>query len=360
MTRFLETFFRHKWWFILPPLIITIAAAYITVKTAPIMYQSTAGIWVDRPTYLAYNDNWNQWASPAQNQTARLTEQLKTQTFVVDVANRTSLANMTRSQRGMDQIYQLLAQGLNITPVGTHLVALSFRSENPRVSYEMLKAIVDGFNDSLANDQVNQAGLATEFYSDQLTQAQDDLTKASDDLRRYIQSNPNLSDLQFDSTSSVIGDPKAILDQASTTDAQLQQLRSQVQNAQTHVNQLQQSLQSAEFQASASVQGQQLGFQILDAPNMPTSGGRDLKKRIIYPIGAFGGSLALSALILVLMAISNRSVQSESDLVTNVRVIGDVPFMRLKRGPRMLKKMSTRQAIGFVAGTALPAPKGAK
>src|SRR5262249_11210683 len=155
-------------------------------------------------------------------------------------------------------------------------------------------------------------------------------------------------------------DPKAILDQASTTDAQLQQLRSQVQNAQTHVNQLQQSLQSAEFQASASVQGQQLGFQVLDAPNMPTSGGRDLKKRIMYPIGAFAGSLAVSMLALVLMAVSNRSVQSESDLATGVRVIGDVPFLRLKRGPKMLAQMSTRRAIGFVAGTALPAPKGAK
>jgi uncharacterized protein involved in exopolysaccharide biosynthesis len=360
MSKFLEVFFRHKWWFVVPPLLITIAASVFTYTTAPVMYLSSAGIWVDKPTYLAYSDNWNSWASPAQNQTSRLTELLRTQSFIVDVAKRTSLAPLTTSQRGMDRIQIILNQGFGVAPIGTHLVAVSFRSDNPQVAYQMLKAIVDAFNDNMANDQVNQAGIATAFYSDQLQQAQDDLTKASDDLRRYIQSNPSLSSLQLDSSSSMVSSPKAILDQASATDSNLAQLRSKVQNSQDRVAQLQSSLQSAEYQASASVQGQQLGFQVVDAPNYPTSGGRDLKKHLIVPIGALVGSLALSGIVLALMAMSNRSVQSENDLVTGVRVVGDVPYMRLKRAPRLLRGVSARQAIGFVAGAALPAPKGAK
>jgi uncharacterized protein involved in exopolysaccharide biosynthesis len=369
MAKFLEIFFRHKFWFVVPPLLVTIVASVITYVTSPLMFVSSAGIWVDRPTYLTYSDNWNSWASPAQNQTSRLTELLKTQTFVVDVAKRTSLAPLTTTQRGLERIDLILAQGFGVLPVGTHLVTVSFRSDNPQIAYEMLKAVVDAFNDSIANDSVNQAAIATAFYSDQLQQAQDDLGKASDDLRRYIQTNPSLAS-SLDSTNfgasftvgggSVVGpSPKAVLDQAATTDGTLAQLRSKVQNATDRVAQLQASLQSAEYQASASVQGQQLGFQVVDAPNYPTTGGRDLKKRMMFPIIAFAGSLAVSGLALALMAMSNRTVQSETDLATGVRVVGDVPYMRLKK-PVIYRRLSTRQAIGFVAGVALPAPKGAK
>jgi uncharacterized protein involved in exopolysaccharide biosynthesis len=354
MEKFVEAVFRYKWLLLLPPLLITAIVTPLTILTAPILYESHAGIWVDRPTYLTYSDNWNQWASPAQNQTSRLTELLKTQSFVVDVANRTSLAPLTTTPKGMDRIQLTLSQGLSLTPIGTHLVAVYFRAESPQIAYQMLTGIVAAFNDNMANDQVNQSSLATSFYSDQLQQSQDDLKNASDNLRRYIQSNPSLSALDPTTTSN---DKLSAL---SATDSNLQQLRSAVATAQDRVAQLRTSLQTSEFQASASVEGQSLGFQVIDAPNLPTSGGRDLKKRIIYPVGALIGSLALSSLIVVLLAMSDKSVRSERDLSTGVRVVGEIPYLRLRKIPRKLGQVATRRAIGFVAGAALPAPRGAK
>ncbi len=353
MEKFVEAVFRYKWLLLLPPLLITAIVTPVTIMTAPTFYESHAGIWVDRPTYLAYSDNFNSWASPAQNQTSRLTELLKTQSFVVDVANRTSLAPLTTTSRGLDRINLILSQGLALSPIGTHLVAVYFRSESPQIAYQMLTAIVAAFNDNVANDQVNQSTLAISFYSDQLQTAQDDLKKASDDLRRYIQSNPSLAGLDAGTSTEK-------LNSLSATDSTLQQLRATVQTQQDRVSQLGTSLRTSEFQASASVEGQQLGFQIIDAPNLPTVGGRDLKKRIIYPVGALIGSLALSGLVVLLLAMSDKSVRSERDLTSGVRVVGEMPHVRLKRVPRQLGQVATRRAIGFVAGAALPAPRGAK
>jgi uncharacterized protein involved in exopolysaccharide biosynthesis len=353
MEKIIEAVFRYKWLLIVPTVLITAIVTPLTIMTAPALYESHAGIWVDRPTYLAYSDNWNQWASPAQNQTSRLTELLKTQSFIVDVAKRTSLAPLTSTSRGMERIQLILSQDLVLSPIGTHLVAVYFRAESPQLAYQVLTAIVDAFNDNMANDQVNQSTLATSFYSDQLQQAQDDLKKSSDDLRRYIQSNPSLAGLDPATSTEK-------LSAISATDSTLQQLRSQVQTHQDRVAQLRTSLQTSEFQASASVEGQQLGFQIVDAPNLPTSGGRDLKKRIIYPVGAFLGALALSGLIVALLAMSDKSVRSERDLSTGVRVVGEMPYLRLRKIPRKLGQVATRRAIGFVAGASLPAPKGAK
>src|SRR5437764_9983007 len=104
MGEFLEVFFHHKFLFLLPPLVIPVVVGALAITTAPTLYESRAGIWVDKPTYLTYSDNWNQWASPAQNQTARLTELMKTQSFVVDLAKRTSLAPLTTTPRGMDRL----------------------------------------------------------------------------------------------------------------------------------------------------------------------------------------------------------------------------------------------------------------
>jgi hypothetical protein len=70
--------------------------------------------------------------------------------------------------------------------------------------------------------------------------------------------------------------------------------------------------------------------------------------------------LCLSAVLLVLLVASDRSVRADADLVPPVRVLGVVPTLKLKKAPKKLRAVATRRAIAATAGTALPAPSGAK
>jgi hypothetical protein len=72
--------------------------------------------------------------------------------------------------------------------------------------------------------------------------------------------------------------------------------------------------------------------------------------------------LGLSLVLLVLLVASDRSVRGENDLPEGSRVLGAVPQLNLKlnRLPKAARRDAMRKAIGFVAGTALPAPTGSK
>jgi len=364
MTKFIDTFFRHKFLLILPVVLITSLVTGYTLVTSPIYYESVTGIWVDRPAYLANaaNSDWNPYLSAGVNQSTRLNELLRTQSFTNDIVRRTVLAPLLSTGKGTDRVNQLIAGGLSVSANG-HLIVIRMKTENAQLSYQILDAVVGAFRDNAAADRINQASLATSFYESRLSTATDDLAQLTNAARQYMAANPGALGTSANS-GPVAGARPVVADtsnpfQTLTVDPQLLDLQSRIQSKQTEVDGLRKSLDQARQDASASLEGQELGFQVVDPPQVPTVGGRDLKKRIITPAAALVGSLAFSAALLVLLSMSDRSVRGLTD-VGLARVIGEVPELKLKRRAKKVGVIGTRRAIGFIAGAALPAPKGAK
>jgi uncharacterized protein involved in exopolysaccharide biosynthesis len=354
MVKLIETLFRHKFLLLLPPILIPTLVAPPALLSAPVTYETYAGIWVDRPTYLSYADDWNRYITPAQNQSGRLTELLRTRSFVDDVASRTSLAPLVGSARGEDRIQKVVGDGLGVVTSGSHLLVLRFRADTGPLAYEVLNAIVEAFKDNAANDQINQAGLATSFYQSRLDDAQKRLDDAQTALRQYVGSNPRYTDpTRVSASSSATGGA------SSAPDPQLAELQHEVDFTQAEFERVRKSLDQASLDASASLQGQELDFQVVDTPQLPTTAVRQVKNRVVFPIAGFLGGLVLSAVLLVLLMSSDHAVRSEADLARSVRVLGAVPRLKLKRLPRRAGPDVARRAIGFMAGTALPVPSGA-
>jgi uncharacterized protein involved in exopolysaccharide biosynthesis len=357
ITKFLEAFFRHKLLVLLPPVLIPLIVGPYALVTAPVYYETYAGVWVDRPTYLTYNDNFSIYSSPSSQQATKISEVLKTRSFLMDVAKRTSLAPLVGNARGEDRITQIFGNGFNMFANGDHLLVLHFRADTAKLAYESLNAIMDAFKENAATDRVNQASLAISFYQSRLQAAQDDLKKTSTSVRQYVAANPNLTSLNPDQAAA----GSVVLPQ-SVTDPQLAEMMATLQTQQKQVEALRANLDSAQFDASAGLQGQELGFQVIDPPIMPTAPVRSLRKQLIYPIAGLVVGLALSLVLLVLLVAADRTVRLETDLPEGARILGAVPHLKLKikRLPKSERRDAMRRAIGFVAGTALPAPKGAK
>jgi hypothetical protein len=142
----------------------------------------------------------------------------------------------------------------------------------------------------------------------------------------------------------------------------LADLMGQIQFSQKEIERIRGSLSQAQFDASAGLEGQELGFQIIDAAQIPSAPTRALKKQLIYPIGGLVGGMVLSIVLLVLLVTADRAVRMETDLPANARVLGSMPNLKLKlrRIPKSARRDAMRRAIGFAAGTALPAPGGSK
>ncbi len=103
-----------------------------------------------------------------------------------------------------------------------------------------------------------------------------------------------------------------------------------MQTAQVDFNNATAALTQAQHDAQAAAQGQQYGFQVLDPPQLPTVATPQTKKIIIYPIAALIVGLGLSAMLLVLLVASDRSVRSEADLAPGLRVLGRCPDAQAK------------------------------
>lgn len=362
LRKLLEAFFRHKLLLILPPVLIPGIVSPIAVLSMPPVYETTVSVWIDHPPLLNYNDGTSSWVSGVQNQSSRLSELLHTRAFMSDVASRTSLAPLVDSAAGQQRLADLIARdvaiggtaGATTTSVTDHLLVIRTQANTAQLSYELCKAIVDAYQEKTAADQIDQASVAVEFFQSQLQTAQQQLAKSSQDLRRYA------SAIQVNNPDAVLGaDGQGGLG-AAMLDPKLGALQSNVQAAQLDVKNAQANLNQAQQSAMMSAQGQQFGFQVLDPAQLPTSATIQIKKIVIYPIAAAVIGIGLTAMLLVLLVASDRSVRSEVDLAPGLRVLGTVPSLRLKRVPKKLRSVATRRAIGAPAGMALPPYGGAR
>jgi uncharacterized protein involved in exopolysaccharide biosynthesis len=357
ITKFLEAFFRHKLLVLLPPLLIPLIVGPYALMTAPIYYESFAGVWVDKPTYLSYNDNFSIYSSASSQQANKLSEIMRTRAFIIDVAKRTSMAPLVGNAKGEERIATIIGQGFTMIPNGDHLLVLHFKADNARLAYDSLNAIIDAFKENAATDRVNQASLAISFYQSRLQTAQEEFKKTSTSVRQYVAASPNLRSINPDRAAA--GD--LVLPQ-SVTDPQLAEMMAALQTQQKQVEAMRANLDSAQFDASAGLEGQELGFQIIDPAQVATAPTRALRKQLVFPIAGLVAGMALSLVLLVLLVAGDRTVRSEADLPNGARVLGAVPQLKLKLNklPKAARRDAMRRAIGFVAGTALPAPTGSK
>jgi hypothetical protein len=358
IARLLDTFFRHALLLLLPPVLIPLIVGPVALYLAPVYYETWAGIWVERPTYLSYNDDWNRYNTPAQNQTGRLTELLRTRSFVLDVAKKTPLEPLTATTKGEEKIADLFGKGLVIAPNGNQLVLVRFRAESPEISYQVVNSVIETFRDKAAADRSSQALLAISFYESRQQSAEEEFNKARDALRRYVAANPRLTSIDPNggasaTTASRLGLPAAAID------PQLAELLRQLQVAEAALDRARNALDQAQLDASASMEGQPLGFQVVDQPRMPTTATRERRKMVIYPVAALLVGVGVSSALLVLLIVSDGSARSEEELLGMARVLGSVPDIRVRDVPKHAGPNVTRRAVGFPAGMAL-APGGTK
>jgi uncharacterized protein involved in exopolysaccharide biosynthesis len=357
MRKVLEAFFRHKWLVLLPPLLIPVLVTPISLLATPVAYESIAGVWVDNPTYLDPKGTAaSSLASAAQSQSTQLTELLHTRSFMLDVVGRTGLASIASTPSGEAKVADLMDKGVTVAavPNGSHLLTIRARFATPQLSQQVAQAIVDAYSDRSSNQLVDQSSTAISFYQSQLDSAQDDATKANQDLSQYAIA---MGYAPTGDGTTVSTDTQ----QAQAFDPQFADLQAKAHFAQQQVDQARAALQNAQQRSAAAAQGADQTFQVIDPPQLPTAPVTQTKNVLVFGIAGLVVGLGLSGIVLVLLVASDRSIRQEADLQPPVRVLGALPMLKLKqRVPKSIRGSATRRAIGFVAGTALPAPRGSR
>lgn len=351
IARFLETFFRHKLLILLPAILtplVVMPFAFLLVKP---YYETTAGLWVERPAYVPNPDDWNRYITPAQNQQERLVELLKTRTFVEEIARRTSLSPLLGSPDGREQVVEYLQRQVYPLPTGNKLLTIRVRAEDPDLAMEIIQGTVTTFRERAQNERMTQATQAISFYEQQLRDAEQGAGTTRESVRRYIASNPrSVTETARDGA----GAPRITLP-TSALDPQLGEMLKRLEQGEREVERIRTLLEQARFDASATLEGTDSTLQVIDPPVFPVESQRERRRFLIFPAAAIAIGLLVSALLLVALTASDRSARASLDLRESARVIGVVPRMGLRRLPRSAGPETTRRAVAFVAGTAMPA-----
>jgi uncharacterized protein involved in exopolysaccharide biosynthesis len=341
MARVLETLFRHKVLILLPTLLLPIVVGAIAFA-APVPYESTAGIWVERATYISFGDEFERWLTPAQHQTNRLNELLRTRSFLTDVVLRSPLAPEIATERGRGEVRQIFADGLTVEPAGEHLLTVRFRAATPELAQALVQSVIETFQVRVAEDRTAQAQLAISFYEARLRSADEELRRAETELRRYVGGAPASAVRPSGGVSPVLLDP------------QLAELQRRVDYATTDAERARSLLDQAGLEVSASQQGQELGFQVVDRPELPTAPTRQLRRTLMYPLAGILGGIVLSALLLVLLVAADRSVRSRVELEESIGFLGVIPRLKARGLTSRVGAVAVRRGIAFVGGASLP------
>jgi uncharacterized protein involved in exopolysaccharide biosynthesis len=358
--KFLEAFFRHKLLILLPivltPAVVTPAGFYFVRP----YYEATSVVSVGRPTYLRSVEEGNSWwLTPAQVESGRIGDLLRTRAFVNDVARRTDLAPMVGSEHGEAELIAYFSRYVGVGPTGANLLTFWARGDQPQLPFQIANALVEAYRERRMADRTEQAALSISFYETRLQEAQQELEKATVAIRRYVAANPRLTTIDPDrgaasTTAARMGLPPIAID------PQLAELIRRVDVEQKEVDSIRTTLDQARMETAAGMEGQDVSFRTVDAARVPSAPVSQRRRLAIFPAAGLVVGLGLGVGLLVALVVADRSIRSTNDLPSHVRVAREVPFLQLRTVPRQTRPSTARQAIGYVAGAAMGSPVGAK
>jgi len=292
----------------------------VPVSVATLVYfrtvQATTSIWVSDPTYFGSNVNsntisgWNQYLTPAQNETDQLGQYLQTKSFLDDVGTQIETRGIT-SAKERDNLVNSIGKNLHVTPVGSHLVALTFSCDHSANCTVVLSAIIAVFQDRLTQSLKAQQELSTTFLQSQLASAEKRAADSQAALETYLSQHPNLAV----GLSGQSGIPE------------LDRLVTQAQQDRDQVIQLEAQLGQAQFTFAAADKFIQSNNNVVDPPRITAGGllgdGSSLKKAALVWLAAAG----IAAAYLVLLVWTDKTARETGELLhrLSVPVLATVP-----------------------------------
>lgn len=312
MFKYLEVLFAHWIRFVL----LCLAMPVVAAGAALFIFQGkdgTAQLWVDNPGYIGMVSSasgWNQYLTPAQNAVDSLGQFTATDTYYNQLGQSLIDSHTVGTGAAASQVVSDVRGSLTITSSGSHLVLLKVECRAAVACVTVLNTTILLWTDWQIQTEQQQADVAIQFYTTQLQSAKDRLQTSSDALNAYTAAHPRLT----------IADLKP--------DPELDRLESDVSQAQTEVNDIQDKLQSIQFSRDAAAEIDQTAVRVIDPPK--TSGGHFTSVTKKYAIVAGGAAAVPGLAYLIFLGWIDRTTRNPKEVEgrIGVRVVSTIGSLK--------------------------------
>lgn|SRR5258706_2652364 len=290
---------RRYQWVILAVLAVVwgagLASAYVVYKTT---YETQATIWVLRPSPELTASDPNDPGIPviqtlASQQAELLSQLLKTDSFMRDVVEATSLKPALDAASDPERLLDTVRRRFKVETLGTNMVRVSYAANDPKTPVELVNtALIVRTQRIIAARVLSDASVGT-IYQKEFETAQSQMAAAQKDLTDFTDAHPGTLSSE---NASHQGQLQLAVDFAQ---ARLSELRGRADRA---------AVSAAVLEMSG------LEFQVVDQPREPTKPTGGDKPAMLQAAVAMFAGLLLAAMLVIAGALLADHVAGPADV----------------------------------------------
>jgi capsular polysaccharide biosynthesis protein len=257
LLRLLESYFRHRWLYVLP-IVIVVVAGGVYVLSMPPEYSASGQIYVSQENLLANltstSSSGSWWSSAAQVTVTEIDELIGTQAFVRTVIQKTDLEpRMSLGPESIDETITHVRDILSTRAVGDKLVEISATGDDPNIVYQVVISTMDAYVQWKINSGYQESIAARTFFDNLIAPYQSDVDKTRSDLVSFLTAHPN----------PVRGD------RPPAEQMELDRLQQSVQKAEDRLSSARNNEESARLSQVQSESVTKQTYMVIDQPQMP-------------------------------------------------------------------------------------------
>lgn len=315
--RLIDHFFRRAPLYLLPIMLLAALGVY-TASNQQDTYSSEGKLTASRnplvdsteirTTQLGFNE------SPAAGSARLINEQINTDAFIDEVASRAGLSEAL--QAGVITRLAIRRQ-VSAGARGENVFSVAASWGDPQTASLLVQSTIDAYIDYIDEILVGDSTDAVEFLESQLDDAEARVAAADNELQDFVRLLPPLT---------TGARPEEVT-------LELNRLSDSVREAQSVVAETQRQIDLAELSVdqAQSAAGRQL--RMVDSPLPALEPESSLVQRLIMVVVFTVMGLLLALTVLVLSAVSDRTVRTQRQLsrVAGCDVVVSVPQLRKRR-----------------------------
>jgi hypothetical protein len=322
MTRFFVKFVKYWYLYLIPLLLIPTAATIYGLRKES-TYESTASLFVTKQTIIKSlgSQDENPFATTAQNVSDQMGQLLQSNSFLINVAQDTSLNvdhvldDPTTGQNA--DLGPTPAQSAAVSRIAGNITVSANLTRNlvfitaadrssPVVAQELTNGVIREFNVFYAKQEQVILKRAQDLLNQQLTDIKTKVAKDTQDRDDYENKHPSVNTVTGAAADATW---RAILNRLTDD------LNSQLST--------ESDLTQVNFQLTAANAGIPYDVTVQDTPRLPKAQTVKVSKALVYPVGALVGVLALLAIIAGVQTKLDRKVYTRPVGVGSHRHRGD-------------------------------------
>jgi uncharacterized protein involved in exopolysaccharide biosynthesis len=314
--RLLESYFRHRWLYLLPVVLLLAAGvAYYSFFAEPVYI--VRGVLYVQPTsllesLLAVSNEPFTSLTPADATASEIDELLQTRAFVRAVIANTDLeARMGESEQVVEETLEEAREAVWAEAQGKNQVMIAAAHEDPLIAFQLSQGMVDSYIQWRVNSDREESAAAQAFFAELISGYQADVDRERDALRAYLDTHP----------APFRGERPA------SEQLEIDRLEGAISLAQSRHSSALDKEEDARLAMAQAEGNVRRTYYLIDAPTLPVEPITSLR-RVARNVAIFGGVGALLSVVgIVGGALLDRSVRFPLDLeqTTKVPVLAMVP-----------------------------------